>query len=166
MDILVRYDIAKHNKGKPDADISMVTDYDVRYLKIISRIFAKGLPNDSWKGKNDKDLLAFLEGGGKMAAFWYGNVIYGAVCWQWNENKKEGKILQICFKKRLRRFGYGRTLMDYVLYQIISGAAKGESAEGLLYAEINPEDEAAGFFKAYGFELVVDADEATVAGDA
>ena len=150
---LLCYDVAKFDRDKPDADISMVTDYDVRYLKIISKIFSKGLPVDSWKGKSHKDLLEHLENGGEIAAYWHGGVIAGAVVWQWDAKKSEGKILQICFTKRLRGFGYGRLLLDYILFKI-KNSADYLNDEGLLYAEKPPQDEAARFFESYGFAEV------------
>jgi ribosomal protein S18 acetylase RimI-like enzyme len=153
--MLLVYDLSKHNRGKPKEDISMVTDYDTRYLKIISKIFTKNLPPQMWKGtkkgtsKGPADLLAHLEADGKIAVYWSAGVIVGAIVWEWDEDKGKGSILYICFKRHDQRFGYGRLLIDYAIYETTGFSGLG--GEGLLYAETDPDDEAAGFFKKYGF---------------
>jgi ribosomal protein S18 acetylase RimI-like enzyme len=152
--MMLVYDLSNFTAEKPTADISMVTDYDVRYLRIISKLFKKNIP-EIWKDKKPEDLLAHLDAGGKITVYWHGGVIVGAVVWEWDVNKNEGRVLQICFIKRLRLMGYGSILMDFILHQIINLSKN----EGLLYVDTEPENEAVGFFKSYGFTEVTEAAE-------
>ncbi|MCL2350131.1 MAG: GNAT family N-acetyltransferase [Defluviitaleaceae bacterium] len=141
------YDISKYDKGKPADDISIITDYDQRYLGIIVKIFRKFMPITHWV--NVDDMNDILKSGGHIAAFWHKMKLVGAVCWTWDAEKGEGEILHICFKWKHQRQGFGARLLDFVLFRIGEGGAKA----GKLHADPGKDAAAAAFFKKYGFNM-------------
>lgn len=140
------YEISSHSGEKPKDDMSIITDYDQRYLNYINKIFKKEFYG--WDYRNGvENFNEILEGGGQMAAFWHRGKIVGAIIWHWGG--EEGKITHICFKANSQRQGFGRLLVDFALYHI---RQKNES--GRLFVEISADDKNANFFKKIGFAKV------------
>ena len=125
---------------KPSADISMVTDYDQRYLGIISKIFKTNL--EGWEGSAET-LDDHLQKGGKIAAFWHKMNLVGAIVWKTNDDTT--LITQICFKKKAQRQGFGKELFAYALHKI----AEDENAPKTI--TVTPTPQTANFFKKCSF---------------
>jgi len=132
-----RLDIGGHVE-KPKADISIITDYDQRYLVMISKIFYKEI--DGWDDKSGRVLNEILEHGGNIAAFWYKMRLVGAVVWSW------GNLEYIAFKLKEQGRGNGKILLDFVLHKI---SESGE--EVALSARAIPNSPMAKFLEKYGF---------------
>jgi len=132
-------------KDKPKADISIITDYDQRYLGIISKIFYKELAG--WNDKGTDALNALLARGGHIAAYWHKMRLVGAALW---ERQGEGwRLLHICFKMKEQRRGHGRVLLDFIVHKITE-----TDETGLLQVDLDKNSPAhvARFFEKYGFE--------------
>ena len=121
--VTLTYDIATHEKDKPKADISIITDYDQRYLGIISKIFYKDLP--SWNDKSGYDLNDILARGGHIAAYWERMRLVGAAVWEQTDDGN-WQLLHICLKFKLQRRGHGRIFMDYVIHKIQETSPQGK----------------------------------------
>ncbi|MCL2236227.1 MAG: GNAT family N-acetyltransferase [Defluviitaleaceae bacterium] len=126
---------------KPKADISIITDYDQRYLGIISRIFKKRM--------RVNDLNDILDAGGNIAAYWHKGRLVGALVWTWSEDG--GEILHIGFKKKLRGKGFGGVLMNYAIYII---STKDDYIGGLPFG-VKVGGNAQAFFEKYGFSRML-----------
>jgi len=94
---------------KPKTDISMITDYDGRYMEIIARLFRRG--HDGWDG-NAYDLEVFLTTGGFIAAYWHKMRLVGAIMWKQDGNTCE--IVHVDFKRRWRNHDFDKELIAYM----------------------------------------------------
>ncbi|MDR2168470.1 MAG: GNAT family N-acetyltransferase [Clostridiales bacterium] len=145
--MVLSYDISKYDKGKPNADISMITDYDQRYLKIIGKFFYKDLPG--WNDKTGEKFNVILARGGQIAAYWYRMRLVGAAVWE--REGDDWRLLHICLKWKQQRQGHGRVLLDFVLHKIQETAAQGQLKASL------PKNATTNFFKDYGFSETIDS---------
>lgn len=126
---------------KPRADISIATDYDQRYLKMISKFFYKEMTG--WNDRSEETLNNVLKAGGNIAMFWDPKKmdLVGAVVWSGNDDT--WRIDHICFKFKFQRLGYGRLLLDFVVHKI--------GANANLMTSLPKEAGAVNFFNKYGF---------------
>ncbi|MCL2169843.1 MAG: hypothetical protein FWB74_07455 [Defluviitaleaceae bacterium] len=108
------FHIHDKHKEKPVADISMATDYDQRYLEIISKIFYKELTD--WDCKQGYELNKILAEGGQIALYWHKMRLVGAAVYQLIDNN--WKLLHIAFKSKEQGSGHGKVLLDFVMYKI------------------------------------------------
>ncbi|MCL2854396.1 MAG: GNAT family N-acetyltransferase [Defluviitaleaceae bacterium] len=137
------YTMPSRATEKPKADISIITDYDQRYLGIISKIFKNGMTAG--------DLNDVLYAGGNIAAYWHKGRLVGAIVWTWC-NEAGGQILYIGFKKRQQGKGFGKLLLDYAVYK--TTAKEGYKGNLSLWAEIGDEyANAANFFEKYRLDI-------------
>ena len=133
--------------GKPEGDISLVTDYDQRYLLVISKIFYKEVP--SWDDRSGDVLNAVLARGGRIAVYWHKMRLVGAVVW--SADGDDWILEHIGFKRKEQRRGHGRVLLDFVRFQIQEAAARDLRPQGMLRAKVAENSPAAAFLEKYGF---------------
>jgi len=137
----LKYIMPSQPTEKPVGDMSIITDYDQRYLNIISKIFNKQMSVD--------DLNDVLDTGGNIAAYWHKNRLVGAVVWTW-DNAEGGEIKYIGFKKRVRGKGFAKKLLNYAIY---TTTTKDNHIGDLPLTVSLPEDDPnTNFFTKYGFK--------------
>ena len=110
------FEMTKTDYPKPQADISLATDYDQRYLGIINKIFEKNI--EEWDERNTDRLNAHLEQGGQIAMYWHKGRIVGTVLWILDGDA--WRITQMGFKRRHQGRGFGEELLDYMFWKIHS----------------------------------------------
>jgi len=137
---MLKFDVSKYDKGKPKVDVSMITDYDQRYLENISKIFYKDLPG--WNAKDTWELNNILARGGRIAAYWERMRLSGAAVWQ--PLGDDWQLTHIALKHKIQRAGHGRAFVDYVLFKI-----QEEAPESALF--VDADVGSVGFFTKCGF---------------
>lgn len=102
---------------KPKGDMSLITDYDQRYINIISKIFKKELSKD--------DLNNLLNEGAKIGAYWHKFRLVGAIVWTW-DNQTGIEIIHMGFKKKAAGRGFEEALLEYAVF-VSNGKLKMEN---------------------------------------
>jgi len=108
------YEMTEKDYPRPNADISLATDYDQRYLGIITKIFCKDI--GEWEDRSTDTLNKHLDDGGQIAMYWHKGRIVGAMLWALDGDA--WCITYIGLKSKYQNWGFDKELVEYMLWQI------------------------------------------------